>query len=251
MQISPGSTSVTVTFILVDDSGLPVTGKVAATLPPINYTRTREAAVAITLADLALITSAWASGGVKEIGGGRYRLDLPNAAVATATAELEVYGEASGLHIIPERHSVGDVTVGGFASAALTALEGLDITYSAPTLSQGVINPPIIRHRDYSSVENNAIDIVITGGADFSGGTTYLTAIDKGRSNEAFRWDGTILNAGTATQTLRFQPTAAQTAHPAATYEAQAVVVLPSGRKISPARIFDLPLVGKDDAVTP
>jgi hypothetical protein len=50
--------------------------------------------VAITLADLAAITTAWSSGGFKEVDAvnmpGWYRLDVPNAALALSADEVVV-----------------------------------------------------------------------------------------------------------------------------------------------------------------
>jgi hypothetical protein len=109
--ITPGTTGYSVIFSLVDDSGLAVTGKVAAALPSIYWVpNNRTQATQITLADLSLITSAWSSGGVKEYAGfgGRYRLDVPDAAFASA-ATISVFGEASGMHVICESVVVANV----------------------------------------------------------------------------------------------------------------------------------------------
>lgn len=52
----------------------------------LSYARVRSARVAITPADLAAITTAWTSGGFKEVDAanmpGVYRLDVPDAAFA-------------------------------------------------------------------------------------------------------------------------------------------------------------------------
>lgn len=102
--IAPGTTSYTgFRFTLVDDSGLPLTGKLAADMPDIYYsTGANSAAQKITLSDLATIATAYSSGGVVEDSGsaGRYRLDLPDAALATADRDITVYGEASGKHVV-------------------------------------------------------------------------------------------------------------------------------------------------------
>jgi hypothetical protein len=97
--VAPGSTSVSITVTVVDDSGLAVTGLVAATFPATVYERVAEAEVPITLSDLAAVTSTYSSGGVKEVGGGDYRLDVPDAAFDTAT-RLRVRGEATGKHLL-------------------------------------------------------------------------------------------------------------------------------------------------------
>lgn len=100
MTITPGATSQSTDVRIVDDAGLAVTGLVAATMPAITWSRgNNTAATAITLSDLALITTAWTSGGVKERSGGVYRLDLPNAVVASA-AIITLIAEASGKHLI-------------------------------------------------------------------------------------------------------------------------------------------------------
>lgn len=100
MNIAPASTSVILIVKIVDDSDLPVTGLVAATFPTTYYAKVGEAAVQITLSDLAAINSNYSSGGVKEIGGGRYRLDVPDAAFTTSNRMVEIFGEASGKHIV-------------------------------------------------------------------------------------------------------------------------------------------------------
>lgn len=100
MNIAPASTSVILIVKIVDDSGLPVTGLVAATFPATYYAKVGAAAVSITLSDLVAINSNYSSGGVKEIGGGRYRLDVPDAAFSASNRMVEVFGEASGKHLV-------------------------------------------------------------------------------------------------------------------------------------------------------
>lgn len=86
--LSEGSTSVT-EYLFVRDSttGLPKTGLVFNSAGAVgSYVRPRAARVAITLATLAAPTSAWSSGGFKEIDAtntpGLYRFDPPDAAFA-------------------------------------------------------------------------------------------------------------------------------------------------------------------------
>lgn len=105
-RINPGTTSYTGLRIrFVDDSGLSVSGLVAATMPNIYYsTGANSAAVQITLSDLAAITSAYSSGGVKEDTGsmGVYRLDPPNAMLASGPLLIDIYAEASGKRLMLE-----------------------------------------------------------------------------------------------------------------------------------------------------
>ncbi len=99
MIIPPGSTSQILEIQIVDDSGLPVLGLVAGTFPATSYVRTAAAPISITLIDLSLINSAFSAGGVKEIGGGYYRLDVPDAAW-TSASQVRIIGEVTGKHIL-------------------------------------------------------------------------------------------------------------------------------------------------------
>lgn len=106
MTYMTGATSKSIRLFICDDTGLAVTGLIAATMPAIYYwIAGANSAVAISLSDLALITSAWSSGGVKEIDSvnlaGYYRLDVPNAAWA-GSGQVTIGGEASGKHVIME-----------------------------------------------------------------------------------------------------------------------------------------------------
>ncbi len=103
---APGATSKSVEVQIVDDAGLPVTGLNAASFPATYYWICgANAAVQITLADLATITTAYASGGLKEIDAtnlkGYYRLDVPNAVLASA-GEVKIGGEATNKRLICE-----------------------------------------------------------------------------------------------------------------------------------------------------
>lgn len=97
-----GEVSKSVDVLIVDDSGLPVTGLVAATFPTVKWSRAgANSDNTLTLNDLALITTSWISGGVKERGEGVYRIDLTNSIFA-AEGKVRLRGEASGKHLICE-----------------------------------------------------------------------------------------------------------------------------------------------------
>ncbi len=106
MNIAPASTSRVLIVKIVNDSGLPVLGLVAATFPPTFYTFTGAMPVSITLTDLPLVNSNYSSGGVFELGGGRYRLDVPDAAFATARDMVSIFGEASGKHLSIDQSAI-------------------------------------------------------------------------------------------------------------------------------------------------
>lgn len=107
LNYPPGSTSKSLIVQVVDDTGLAVTGLAAATFPSTSYQIAGpNAAVAFpALSDLALITTAWSAGGLKELSGGYYRLDAPDA-VFTAAGKVRVYAEASGKHLLMETINV-------------------------------------------------------------------------------------------------------------------------------------------------
>lgn len=93
-NIKAGSTSVSITFQLRKSAdNTAETGKVAADCTA-YYCRQGGVATAITLADLGSVNAAYSSGGMKEIDGtnmpGLYRLDVPNAAVASGADWVDV-----------------------------------------------------------------------------------------------------------------------------------------------------------------
>lgn len=93
--ITNGSTSKSIFVYCQAASGLPATGLAFDTASLlVSYAGTKLARVAITLADLAAITTAWTSGGFKEVDAtnmpGWYRLDVPNAALALAADEVVI-----------------------------------------------------------------------------------------------------------------------------------------------------------------
>lgn len=107
MILTTGTTDVTLDVQIVDDDGLPVTGLVAATWPTVYISRGTGADIAVSLSDLALLTSAHADGGVKERGGGYYRFDPPDTLAAVAAARVTLRGEATGKRLIAPTIQVG------------------------------------------------------------------------------------------------------------------------------------------------
>lgn len=104
LSIKAGSTSVSVNVFIQDSSsttGAGLTGLVYNTSGlTCYYALPRAAAVAVTLATLAAVTSAYSSGGFKEIDAtnmpGWYRLDIPDAALASGRfVDLHLKGAAN------------------------------------------------------------------------------------------------------------------------------------------------------------
>jgi hypothetical protein len=134
MLYKAGSTSVSGDIRIEDDSGLPVTGLVAATFPALTYSLAGpNADVSISLSDLALITTAYTSGGVKERGGGVYRLDYPNGMLTTGGV-VTLRGEASGKRVIAE-----NLWIVAFDPQAATNLGLSALPTANPGASNGVL----------------------------------------------------------------------------------------------------------------
>lgn len=138
MIFAPGDTSKSLDVVVVDDAGLPVTGLLAATFPVVKYSLAGPNADAvIALADLATFATAWTSGGVKERGEGVYRLDLPNAAIATA-GSVRVRGEATNKRVICEAITVAyvpsnQIQLGGSTQSATDLKDLADTGYNPVT----------------------------------------------------------------------------------------------------------------------
>lgn len=161
MIVPPGSTSQTITVQIVDDSGLAVTALVAATFPPTYYQRAGELLPsAITLSDLAAQDSAWSSGGVKELTGGYYRLDVPNAAFTTAS-KVRIIGEATGKHLLFPPILVSTLAVNA------VQVEGADATDTIGSVVVAALG---------------AYGASTYAGADTGGTTTLLTRLTTTRA---------------------------------------------------------------------
>ncbi len=111
--IVAGSTSVSIPFALFKTAdGTEQTGKVAADMTA-SYWRQGGSRVAITLSDLGAIDAAYSSGGVKELDAtndpGTYRLDPPDAAVATGADWVEIAIKVAGCFVAKERYGLESV----------------------------------------------------------------------------------------------------------------------------------------------
>lgn len=100
-----GATDKRVTFFVGDDSGLPVTGLVAATLPTLTLSTPGVADVTDTLSDLASLTATHADWGVYERGQGYYDLCIPDL----DDGEWQLRGEATDKRVICAKIQVGYV----------------------------------------------------------------------------------------------------------------------------------------------
>lgn len=102
LSIKAGSVDISVVIRIIDSTdGTPETGVVFNTSGiDLEYRREGAASTDITEATLAALTTAHTDGGFLHIGNGYYRLDLPDAAVASGAAGVLVHGTVTGMVVI-------------------------------------------------------------------------------------------------------------------------------------------------------
>jgi hypothetical protein len=100
--ILAGSTDVSVVIRIIDSTdGTPETGVVFNTSGiDLEYRREGAASTDITEATLAALTTAHTDGGFLHIGNGYYRLDLPDAAVASGASGVLIHGTVTGMVVL-------------------------------------------------------------------------------------------------------------------------------------------------------
>jgi hypothetical protein len=108
--IVAGSADVSIPIVLRSTTdNTEATGKVAADLT-LSYWRQGGTRTAITASDLAAVNSAHSDGGVKEVDAtnepGLYRLDLPDAAVASGADWVVISVKAAGVYVFHERFAI-------------------------------------------------------------------------------------------------------------------------------------------------
>src|ERR1035437_3551658 len=105
MQIKAGTTSVSIDVLLVDNAGLELLGKTYSDLNTafgsVIFSLGNNTAnnTSTNYASLAVLTTAWTSGGFKERGQGVYRFACPDAMFATAGTKPTLIGGVAGYHI--------------------------------------------------------------------------------------------------------------------------------------------------------
>ncbi len=122
--VKKGSTDRSVAIRIVDSTdGTPETGVVYNTSGiDLWYRREGAAKTSITEATLAALTTAHSDGGFLHVGDGEYRLDLPDAAVATGANYVDIGGTVTGMVVIGGRIRLVDVDLEDSTRAGLTAL---------------------------------------------------------------------------------------------------------------------------------
>ena len=144
-QILKGATSQTFMVYAIDNlTGQPKTGLAHSDITA-RYERARAAAVSITMANLAAITTAYTSGGWEEIDStnckGWYRFDIPDAVFATGVDCAIVTMQATNALITPIAVELKAIDFTILGNAALNASVDVeqDVTIyegaNAPTLA--------------------------------------------------------------------------------------------------------------------
>lgn len=149
LSIKAGATSQSVNLFIQDTrsaTGAGLTGLVynsSGLTAYYSFTGASATAVAITLATLALVTTAYSSGGFKEIDAtnmpGWYRLDVPNAALATSSGRVCNLHLQGAANMAPKVYTIEltgwdnqDATAGGL-SRLDAAVSSRMATYTQPT----------------------------------------------------------------------------------------------------------------------
>jgi len=109
-----GATSQSIEIYIIDSTdGTPETGVLWNTGIDLKYRRKDAAVVSITEAALTTpaLTDTWETGGFLEIGNGVYRLDLPDAALASAAGidRVVVFGTVTGMVVLPVTIHLTDI----------------------------------------------------------------------------------------------------------------------------------------------
>lgn len=124
LVVKKGTTDVSVVIRIIDSAdGTPETGVTSATGGlDLEYRREGAVSTDITEADLTNLNDAHSDGGLKHIGNGYYRLDLPDAACASGASGVLVHGTATGMVVIGEYVQLVDYDPFDAVRLGLTAL---------------------------------------------------------------------------------------------------------------------------------
>jgi len=122
--VKKGATSQDVSIYAIDNTtGLAKTGLVFNSAGiSINYRRESGAVVGITLVTLAALTTAWTSGGFKEIGNGWYRLDVPDAAFVSGADHVLIEGTVTGAQFLTTTVQLSNIDIMDAVRLGLSAL---------------------------------------------------------------------------------------------------------------------------------
>ena len=167
-----GATSQSIELYIVDSTdGTPETGVLWNTAGiDLKYRRKDAAVVSITEAALTspALTDTWETGGFLEIGNGVYRLDLPDAALASAAGidRVVVFGTVTGMVVLPITIHLTAVDLSDTVRAGLTALPN-----AVPQAAGGMVTSGA--GADFDDRTLPSADYVVVG--DTIAGVTLVT----------------------------------------------------------------------------
>lgn len=149
--ITKGATDKTVYIkIIAEDTGIPDTSIAYDTSGiDLEYVRAGAAAVDITEATQTA-NGAHSDGGFVHVGHGVYRLDLPDAAIASGADSVEVIGTVTGMTVI----------------GCTIQLTGADLSSTLLTLQQivdGILDEALSGHSTAGTVGKAILDAIKTG----------------------------------------------------------------------------------------
>lgn len=127
-KFKKGATSQSIELYIIDSTnGTPETGVLWNTAGiDLKYRRKDAAVVSITEAALTspALTDTWETGGFLEIGNGVYRLDLPDAALASASGidRVVVFGTVTGMVVLPVTIHLTDIDLNDAVRGGMTSL---------------------------------------------------------------------------------------------------------------------------------
>jgi hypothetical protein len=140
-QITKGATDQSTVIRIIDSGdGTPETGVVFNTAGiDLWYRREGATKTSITEATLSALNDAHSDGGFLHIGDGYYRLDLPDAAVATGADGVAIGGTVTGMVVIGTYHELVDAKQTGDSFARIGAT-GSSLTSLATQASVNTID---------------------------------------------------------------------------------------------------------------
>lgn len=123
--VKAGTTSYREYYVRILDAstGAPYTGATSATAgASFGYQRPGGTRQSISLSDLSTIDAAYSSGGIKHVGSGWYRLDLPDAALASGVNSVTVDGAFTSYVVVNPKIQLVAVDLADAVRMGLTAL---------------------------------------------------------------------------------------------------------------------------------
>lgn len=211
LTIKAGTVDVSCVIRIVDSTdGTPETGVTSASGGlDLQYRRELATSTAITESDLTNLNDAHSDGGMKHIGNGYYRLDLPDAACAAGAAGVLVHGTVTGMVVVGAYINLtqvpADVTyISGDATAADNLEALFDGTGYEPVIGNGVNLSGVVAKGTLSGTHSaTTADLGTSAPAnDISGMTLYFPDDKLSRVIDSY-------NTGTGVAT--FSPSVAVT----------------------------------------